>query len=302
MSTAEIAGIVEMAAEKANDPEKFIRCNIACGYFINKETGFLDYDPRPQIDLRKLAPSLSFRVAGENRSGFNRSEASRKVEEAMMRKKREIEAAIGMTKLMNEPAIEVAKKPIRRVRKEHRSKHGMFVTKNTLEAFDKAEADEKSRKEELASLKEKEYWEKHRTGIRTAERALAAADDDVSRLLCKDLKNIIIGRTQHGARGKNKDELVEEARSLLGKALLLPPTPEKPSVVSSLLVEGADDGQDESKEGMDVDNEGSDADALADYRCGDCGKENPEVSFSGTAMFCCECGARVWEAGESFIS
>ena len=67
--------------------------------------------------------------------------------------------------------------------------------------------------------------------------------------------------------------------------------------MSSLLVEGADDGQDESKESMDVDNEGSDADALADYRCGDCGKENPEVSFSGTAMFCCEGGARVWEAG-----
>jgi len=81
---------------------------------------------------------------------------------------------------------------------------------------------------------ERDFWEKNRSAVRSAESLLAEARDGLESLRVAQLRSIILSRTGRLSKSKNnKDgEVLEEARKAVREqpASLIPPTPERPVV------------------------------------------------------------------------
>ena len=226
------------------------------------------YDPISRMDRAKLDVSGLFSPQDSgaySRSGFDRSEKAARVE-AGKRKKMEIEIqAAGIS--IERASAPVVPQPTLTIPKgtTSRNQYGEIVTEKEFEQTTEslaAAAAQKVLTAEQKAAKELAKWEKHRASIRDAEAALRAAKNSPSKLKVNDLKALIRGRTGAPPRAKNnkvpmelppgerkEGTLVSEARSILCRALMLPPTPEK-----------APHDSDKSEDDDDDDGDGDDGD------------------------------------------
>ena len=242
--TSQILAIAELALEEAWSPLKAVRDNERIGFYIN-DGGLLDYDLISRMDRAKLDVSGLFSPQDSgacSRSGFDRSEKAARVEAGKRKMEIEMQAA-GIS--IERASAPVVPQPTLTIPKgtTSRNQYGAIVTEKEFEQTTEslaAAAAQKVLTAEQKAAKELVKWEKHRASIRGAEAALRAAKNSPSKLKVNDLKALIRGRTGAPPRAKNnkvpmelppgerkEGTLVSEARSILCRALMLPPTPEK---------------------------------------------------------------------------
>lgn len=164
--------------------------------------------------------------------------SQREQHEALEHARREIDRVAAMAGVIQEMREPVVPRPNERIMRgqadRSHNRNGTIVGGPEYLAAKAARA---RRGEEAAAKRlstERDFWEKNRSAVRSAESLLAEARDGLESLRVAQLRAIILSRTGRLSKSKNnKDcEVLEEARKAVREqpASLIPPTPERPVV------------------------------------------------------------------------
>ena len=213
-----ILRLLQVSALKAHDGDANLRDNRRVGYYVNEETGRLDYDPLKVINAARFVSG----DAQDERLQV-RNEVQQRVDAALIRAQAEVAAATGALFEVDRPPVELAQPllPVPRGGRKSRNAAGCCISSVDFEATLRDERLEKEReakeKADRQTNRECNFARSWGPQIKEAQEALNAAHGELSGLLVKHLKALIVSKTGKGAKANNNKEhaLLNELRGLI---------------------------------------------------------------------------------------
>ncbi|KAJ1444725.1 hypothetical protein M885DRAFT_593711 [Pelagophyceae sp. CCMP2097] len=211
----------------ADEPKDLMRDNGRVGNY--REDGFLCWDPLRTMDLRKLDMGATLGRGRPDDADSETNKKQRSVEAGILAMKNEVEAVgASVREVLRAPCRESALSVPCAGRRAW-APFGVIVTSRDFLLAQQLERENHSAEAKAAAAKfakVDERWESRRVEIRILEARLAAGGL-LEEMKVADLKMLIYGHTGHCPKAKNiKDgDLEAEARDVILKPLLLPPTP-----------------------------------------------------------------------------